>query len=312
MTSLFLQRSVKFNILLQNFKSRRIPIPLNHSKILPELVTQHSNAHYFHTSQIILKKQSTNKNSTKKRTIDDLIDELDDDDDEDKDDSDAAPINNQHSRDTELSRLLSQKSKGKKPAKGSSNMTYEEFVSIVDGEALWQELDDQLDNLKRIYLHQLSVRSATSIDGILVNFEGDSYPLNEIASISKKDPKKVIIDASAFPQAAVDIMKALRESGMNLNPQQDGLTIYVPIPKVTKEFREKLVNGAKKKLTDSKESLRKVQNKYTKSVSEDELSGKISKDDSRSANECIKIVTNHFMSLGDQLYAAKSKEVMGK
>ena len=84
------------------------------------------------------------------------------------------------------------------------------------------------------------------------------------------------------------------------------------LPKVTKEFREKLVNGAKKKLTDSKESLRKVQNKYTKSVSEDELSGKISKDDSRSANECIKIVTNHFMSLGDQLYAAKSKEVMGK
>ena len=37
-------------------------------------------------------------------------------------------------------------------------------------------------------------------DEILVNFEGDSYPLNEIASISKKDPKKVIIDASAFPQ----------------------------------------------------------------------------------------------------------------
>merc|ERR1719499_1253782 len=166
-------------------------------------------------------------------------------------------------------------------------MSYSEFVKLAPGEKLWQDLDSCIDNLKSVFLHQLSVRSATSIDEVPVLFEGDSYPLNEIASISKKDPKKVIIDASAFPQAAVDIMKALRESGMNLNPQQDGLTIYVPIPKVTKEFREKLVNGAKKKLTDSKESLRKVQNKYTKSVSEDELSGKISKDDSRSANECI-------------------------
>merc|ERR1719495_2841 len=235
-------------------------------------MTQHSNILYLHTTQVVLKKKNTNNPAAKKPTIDDLIDELDDDDEEEEDPDAAFIKDNQHSRDTELSRLLSQKPKGKKPAKGSSNITYEEFVGIVDGESLWQELDEELENLKRIYLHQLSVRSATSIDEILVNFEGDSYPLNEIASISKKDPKKVIIDASAFPQAAVDIMKALRDSGMNLNPQQDGLTIYVPIPKVTKEFREKLVNGAKKKLTDSKENLRKVQNKYMKRVSENELS----------------------------------------
>ena len=72
-------------------------------------------------------------------------------------------------------------------------------------------------------------------------FDGDKYPLNEITSISKKDPKKIIIDASAFPQAAQNIMTAIRDSGMNLNPQQEGLTIFVPIPKVTKEFREKLL-----------------------------------------------------------------------
>ena len=130
-----------------------------------------------------------------------------------------------------------------------------------------------------------------------VQFEGDDYPLREIASISKKDPKKVVIDASAFPQASVNIMKALRESGMNLNPQQvmmmimmiivmmmiifvqDGLTIFVPIPKVTKEFREKLAAGAKRRMNDCKviiiimmmiimndckEDLRKVQNRYIK------------------------------------------------
>jgi ribosome recycling factor len=41
----------------------------------------------------------------------------------------------------------------------------------------------------------------------------------------------LIIDASSFPQAAGSIMTAIREAGLNLNPQQDGLKIFVPIPK---------------------------------------------------------------------------------
>ena len=136
--------------------------------------------------------------------------------------------------------------------------------------------------------------------------------MNEIASLSKKDPKKVIIDASAFPQAATNIMAAIRDSGMNLNPQQEGLTIYVPIPKVTKEFREKLAAGAKKKLTESKDSFRKVQNKFIKKVSESELSGDVSKDDARAASDAIKSITDNFMSLGDQLCANKCKDILGK
>ena len=118
--------------------------------------------------------------------------------------------------------------------------------------------------------------------------------MNEIASISKKDPKKIIIDASAFPQAAQNIMTAIRDSGMNLNPQQENLTIYVPIPKVTKEFREKLAGGAKKRLTNCKDELRKVQNKFSKQVSEKELSGDLDKEDARASTETIKTLTDHY------------------
>ena len=239
-----------------------------------------------------------------------------------------------------MKNFFSSKGKGKKPAKGAQQMKYEEFVSVVNGELLWKELENKLDNLKSIYLHQLSVRSATSIgdktcditilyyyrftilylishiklflDEVPVLFEGDTYPLKEIASISKKDPKKVIIDASAFPQASVNIMAALRDSGMNLNPQQEGLTIYVPIPKVTKEFREKLAGGAKKKLNECKDELRKVQNKFAKQVSEKELSGAVAKDDARASSETIKAITDHFMAQGDQLLSSKTKDILGK
>ena len=136
--------------------------------------------------------------------------------------------------------------------------------------------------------------------------------MNEITSISKKDPKKIIIDASAFPQAAQNIMTAIRDSGMNLNPQQEGLTIYVPIPKVTKEFREKLAGGAKKKLTECKDDLRKVQNKYAKQVGEKELSGSLDREDARASIETIKSLTDHFFSVGDQLCHSKIKDISGK
>ena len=99
---------------------------------------------------------------------------------------------------------------------------------------------------------------------------------------------------------------------MNLNPQQEGLTIYVPIPKVTKEFREKLAAGAKKKLTESKDSFRKVQNKFMKQVSESELSGDVSKDDARAASDAIKSISDHFMSVADQLCSNKCKDILGK
>ena len=50
---------------------------------------------------------------------------------------------------------------------------------------------------------------------------------------------------AAFPQAAASTMQALRSTSLNLNPQQDGLKIYVSLPKVTREHRESVAKAAK-------------------------------------------------------------------
>ena len=67
---------------------------------------------------------------------------------------------------------------------------------------MWKELQSSVDKLRGSYKHQLNVRSSTSLDQLPVMLEGDKYPLNELAAITKKDPKNLIIDASAFPEAA--------------------------------------------------------------------------------------------------------------
>ncbi len=67
-----------------------------------------------------------------------------------------------------------------------------------------------------------SLRSSTVLDNLPVPLEGDTFPLHEVASVSKKDPNRIIIDSSSFPQATKSIVEVIRDSGMNLNPQQEG------------------------------------------------------------------------------------------
>ena len=70
-----------------------------------------------------------------------------------------------------------------------------------------------------------------SIESLPVEFEGGEYTLQEIAQIGRKGPQLLVVNLSAFPQAMKNVLKAINDSGMGLNPQQDGTTIFISIPK---------------------------------------------------------------------------------
>jgi len=258
-----------------------------------------------HTRQM-----SKKKTDKKDKLVDQMVEDLIEEDEEENVDGFF------NIQDSQLNKFLNAKSSGggkKVKGKGSiQKMRYDEFTEIVKGEQLWKQMSKVMADLKTFYIQQLTIRSATSLDELEIELEGDLYPLNELASISKKDPKRLIIDASAFPQATKNILMAIKNSGMNLNPQQDGLTIYVPIPKVTTQHREQLCDGAKKKLTEAKTNLKKIQNTHSRQVGEDELADKITKDDAKAAVETIRLITEHFQAEGEVLLAVKTKELLGK
>uniref|UniRef100_A0A161MHB4 Ribosome-recycling factor, mitochondrial n=1 Tax=Triatoma infestans TaxID=30076 RepID=A0A161MHB4_TRIIF len=96
--------------------------------------------------------------------------------------------------------------------------------------------------------------------------DGKKYPLIELGQIVRKNPKVITINMVAFPQALPATLKALSESGMNLNPQQEGTTLYVPVPKVTREHRENLSKNAKAHFIKCRDGIRDVQNKFLKTI----------------------------------------------
>jgi ribosome recycling factor len=72
--------------------------------------------------------------------------------------------------------------------------------------------------------------SIGSIETIKVKFEGSDHALNELAQVARKNPKTLIVNCSSVPQAIPNILQAIKQSGMNLSPQQDGTTLFIPIP----------------------------------------------------------------------------------
>lgn len=64
-----------------------------------------------------------------------------------------------------------------------------------------------------------------------MEFEGESYPLQELAQVGRKNPQLAVLNLASLPDAIQPVLKAIRDSGMNLNPQQEGTTIYVALPK---------------------------------------------------------------------------------
>jgi ribosome recycling factor len=69
------------------------------------------------------------------------------------------------------------------------------------------------------------------LDSLPVKFEGDEYVIQDLAQILRKNPKTIILNMSSFPQAIPAVLESLNSSGMNLNPQQDKTSIFIPIPK---------------------------------------------------------------------------------
>ena len=146
-----------------------------------------------------------------------------------------------------------------------------------------------------------------------MELEGDKFPLREVASISKKDPKRIIVECSSFPQATKTVFSAIANSGMNLNPQQEGTRIYVPIPKVTKEYRERLAKGARDKNVEAKEGMKKVQSKQISRLGDLELkSESIQKDHLHAVKDIVMAMTKHFEAEADMIMLSKQKELVGK
>lgn len=146
------------------------------------------------------------------------------------------------------------------------------------------------------------------LDSILVEYYGSPTPLNQVASVTTPDARTLMI--RPFEKSVIQgIEKAIRDSDLGFNPQNDGENIRINVPALTEERRKQLVKQVKQEIESGKVSIRNVRKDINNSLKDLQKEG-ASEDDVKRAEEKVQKLTNDFVSKVDELYQKKEEELM--
>ncbi len=147
------------------------------------------------------------------------------------------------------------------------------------------------------------------LDGIKVESYGQLVPLKQVGNVSVKDSKTLVVqlwDKNVVANAE----KAIRESGMGLNPATEGQTIRIPIPPLTEERRREYVKLVKRFAEDAKISLRNIRRDAIQAIEKAEKEKAITEDDKNRGKKDADSLTQRYEKMIDEAVAKKEKEIM--
>lgn len=145
------------------------------------------------------------------------------------------------------------------------------------------------------------------LDHIRVLLKGGSAILSDLAMVTVKDAHNLlVIPNDADNQKAIET--SIRNSGLGLNPRIDKNAVVVPVPKTTKETREKLLKSLGSMAEHARVNVRKHRQDAMKRLKSDSKSG-MAKDDVKAWEKGIQEATDKQITRIEELLKAKTHEV---
>ncbi|HVG27817.1 MAG TPA: ribosome recycling factor [Acidobacteriaceae bacterium] len=159
----------------------------------------------------------------------------------------------------------------------------------------------------------LSVRTGRAsvhmLDQVRVDYYGSEVPLSQVAQLTAPEAQLILVQPWEQNLVA-PIEKAIRTSGLGLNPMHDGKIIRVPIPPMNEERRRDAVKLLAGVLEDHKTAIRNIRRDGNETVKKAVKDKQISMDDEKRANDEIQQLTDAQVKRVDELFKAKEKELM--
>lgn len=208
---------------------------------------------------------------------------------------------------------LKTKNKGGKDKKHKTKVELKptELSEAIDYEKMKNQFDSCITDMKAEIAEHLTLRNvAGSLEQLKVKNNSKEYELQEIADIVRKNPKNVVLNMDAFPHLIPSVSKAILQSGMNLNPQQDGTALIIPIPKITTEYREGLAKKAKTLFSKYNRKIATIDAEFAKIAKKNP--NKLSDDFIHNVTIQISQISAKYQSEIKELYDKKNLELLGK
>ncbi|MEO1252604.1 MAG: ribosome recycling factor [Pseudomonadota bacterium] len=147
--------------------------------------------------------------------------------------------------------------------------------------------------------------SASLVEPINVDAYGSKMPMNQVGTVSVPEPRMITI--AVWDKSLVGATeKAIRESGLGINPVVDGQNIRIPIPPLTEERRTELTKVAAKYAEAAKVAIRNVRRDGMEQIKSEEGG----EDEQKRLHDEVQKLTDDYVKKVDEVLAHKEEEIM--
>ncbi len=175
-----------------------------------------------------------------------------------------------------------------------------------------EQMEKALDFLKQELRAVRSGRATPGlVDGVKVDVEsyGSTMSLKELANVAVAEGNTIVIKPFD-PGTIKDIQRAIEKSELGINPQSDGKMIRLPVPALSTERRNQLVQRVKQLGEQQKVAIRNARRDANKAIEAEKKAKTITEDDESKAQDEIQKATDKYCKQVDDMVEDKSKEIM--
>jgi len=179
----------------------------------------------------------------------------------------------------------------------------------IDMDDLERRMNGAMASLKTEFASLRTGRaSAGMLEPVMVEAYGQMTPINQVGTVNVPEPRMVTINV--WDKGLVGkVEKAIRESGLGINPQLNGTIIMLPIPELNEERRKELTRVASHYAEHARVAVRNVRRDGMDQIKKAKAEG-MSEDDQKFWESAVQELTDRFVKLVDEALDHKQAEIM--
>ncbi len=174
---------------------------------------------------------------------------------------------------------------------------------------LTRRMDSALDTLRRDFGGLRTGRASPALlEPVKVEAYGTVVPITQVGTIGVPEPRMITVQV--WDRTLVGaVERAVRDSGLGLNPGSDGQVVRVPIPQLTAERRGELAKAAGRYAEGSRVAIRGVRRDGMDQIKTFEKKGEIGEDEMKDWSDEVQKLTDGYIKRIDESLAEKDQEI---
>ena len=179
----------------------------------------------------------------------------------------------------------------------------------IDLDDLERRMDGAMTALRQEFLTLRTGRaSASMLEPVMVDAYGAMTPINQVGTVNVPEPRMITVNVWDKSMTG-KVEKAIRESGLGINPVVDGTIIRLPIPELNEERRRELTKVAGQYAENARVAVRNVRRDGMDQIKKAKADG-MSEDDQKFWESAVQELTDKSIAKVDAALESKQEEIM--